>query len=38
VVFPDGTLHERKLDGASAVSSAQRDAVKFNALASAIDG
>jgi hypothetical protein len=38
VVFADGTLHERKLDGASMISSAQRDAVRFNALAAAKDG
>lgn len=35
VVFADGTAHERKLDGKSAISAAQRDAVKFNALAGA---
>ncbi|HEX6450959.1 MAG TPA: hypothetical protein VF060_16025 [Trebonia sp.] len=35
VVFADGTVHERKLDGKSAISAAQRDAVKFNALANA---
>ena len=38
VVFADGTVHERKLDGASMISSAQRDAVRFNALAVAKDG
>jgi hypothetical protein len=38
VVFADGTVHERKLEGNSMISSAQRDAVKFNALASAKDG
>jgi hypothetical protein len=35
VVFADGTVHERKLDRKSAISAAQRDAVKFNALANA---
>jgi hypothetical protein len=35
VVFADGTVHERKLDGASMISSAQRDVVRFNALAAA---
>jgi hypothetical protein len=35
VVFPDGAVHERKLDGGSAIQSAQRDAVKFNAMAGA---
>ncbi len=35
VVFADGTVHERKLDGKSAISAAQRDAVKFNALTNA---
>jgi hypothetical protein len=33
VVFEDGTVHERKLDGNAAVRGAQADAVKFNALA-----
>jgi hypothetical protein len=37
VVFADGTVHERKLDGASMISSAQRDVVRFNALAAAKD-
>jgi hypothetical protein len=35
IVFADGTVHERKLNGKSVISSAQRDAVKFNALANA---
>lgn len=35
VVFTDGSVHERKLDGKSAIGGAQRDAVKFNALAGA---
>jgi hypothetical protein len=38
VVFADGTVHERKLDGASMISSAQRDAVRFNALAATKHG
>jgi hypothetical protein len=38
VVFADGTVHERKLDGANMIRSAQRDVVKFNALAAAKDG
>jgi hypothetical protein len=38
VVFPDGTLHERKLDGRSMISNAQRDVVKFNALAASKGG
>jgi hypothetical protein len=38
VVFADGTVHERKLDGSSMISNAQRDVVKFNALAAANDG
>jgi hypothetical protein len=37
VVFPDGTVHERKLDGASAINTAQGDVVKFNAMAAAAD-
>ncbi len=37
VVFTDGTVHERKLDGANMISSAQRDVVRFNALAAARD-
>ncbi len=37
VVFADGTVHERKLDGNAAVRGAQSDAVKFNALASAAE-
>ena len=37
VVLADGTVHERKLDGASMISSAQRDAVRFNALSAAKD-
>ena len=35
VVFPDGSVYERRLDGNSAVRLAQRDVVKFNALANA---
>lgn len=35
VVFADGTLHERKLSGKSQVAAAQRDVIKFNALAAA---
>ncbi len=38
VVFPDGTVHERKLKGASAINIAQRDVVKFNAMAAAAVG
>lgn len=33
VVFADGTVHERKLDGNAAVRAAQAEAVRFNALA-----
>ena len=32
VVFANGTVHERKLDGNAAIRAAQRDVVKFNAL------
>lgn len=35
VVFADGTVHECKLDGKKAIGRAQRDVVKFNALAAA---
>lgn len=35
VVFADGSVHEKKLDGKSAIGGAQRDAVRFNALAAA---
>ncbi len=35
VVLASGIVHERKLDGNMAIRSAQRDAVKFNALATA---
>jgi hypothetical protein len=35
VVFAEGSVQERKLDGASMISTAQRDAVRFNALAAA---
>ena len=38
VVFEDGTVHERKLDGPNMISRAQRDVVKFNALAAAKGG
>jgi hypothetical protein len=34
-VFSNGTVNERKLDGTTAIRTAQRDAVKFNALAGA---
>jgi hypothetical protein len=33
VVFPDGGVRERMLDGNAAIRGAQRDVVKFNALA-----
>jgi hypothetical protein len=33
VVFPDGTVHEKKLDGKSAVRAGEREVMKFNALA-----
>ncbi|MDQ2873684.1 MAG: hypothetical protein M3Y33_02210 [Actinomycetota bacterium] len=36
VVFANGTVHERKLDGTTAIRGAQRDAVKFNALAASL--
>lgn len=35
VSFTNGSVHERRLDGKSAIAAAQRDAVKFNALAGA---
>ena len=35
IVFADGTLHEHKVHGKSALAAAQRDTVKFNATASA---
>lgn len=35
VVFADGSVHERKLDGKTAIGQAQRDAVRHNALAAA---
>jgi hypothetical protein len=35
VVFMDGIVHERRLDGNMAIRGAQRDAVKFNALVAA---
>lgn len=34
VIFPDGTYHERALDGNKAVGAAQGEALKFNLLAS----
>jgi hypothetical protein len=38
VVFADGSVHEQKLKGANMINSAQRDVVRFNALAAAMDG
>jgi hypothetical protein len=35
VVFASGIVHERKLDGNMMIRAAQRDAMKFNALAAA---
>lgn len=35
LVFPDGTVHERKLDGKTAVRKGEGEVVKFNALAAA---
>jgi hypothetical protein len=35
IVFPDGTVREHKLPGKSEVAAAHRDAIRFNALASA---
>lgn len=35
VVFPDGTVHEKKLDGNMAIRAATREVVQFNALARA---
>jgi hypothetical protein len=35
VAFPDGTLHERNLDGKTAIRAAQREVAQFNALARA---
>ncbi len=37
VVFPDGTVHEKKLDGNMTIRNAQREVVQFNALARATD-
>ncbi len=37
ISFPDGLVHTRKLDGASAIRQGQVWAVKFNALAAAAD-
>jgi hypothetical protein len=37
VVFPDGTVHERKLDGNLAIRAATSEVVRFNALARAAD-
>ena len=34
VIFPDGSYHERALDGNKAVGAAQGEALKFNLLAS----
>ena len=34
VIFPDGSYHERALDGNKAVGAAQSEALKFNLLAS----
>lgn len=34
VIFPDGSYHERALDGNKAVGEAQNEALKFNLLAS----
>jgi hypothetical protein len=36
VVFPDGTVHQRKLNGGSAVRRAQAEVIQFNALAQAV--
>jgi hypothetical protein len=36
VIFADGTVHAEALDGNAAVRQAQLDAVRFNALASAL--
>ncbi|HEY2238862.1 MAG TPA: hypothetical protein VGI21_08730 [Streptosporangiaceae bacterium] len=38
VVFADGTVHEHKLSGKTAIGQAQGDAVKLNALAAAARG
>lgn len=35
VAFPDGSVHERKLDGNMAIRQAQSEVVQFNALAAA---
>lgn len=34
VVFADGSVHERKLDGKTVIGQAQRDAVRYNARGS----
>ena len=38
VVFPDGTLHQHRLDGARTVQQAEVAAVAFNAMAQAAAG
>jgi hypothetical protein len=38
VVFPSGTVHERKLDGNMAIRGAQSEVVRFNALGTAAAG
>jgi hypothetical protein len=38
VVFPTGTVHERKLDGNTAIRGAQSEVIRFNALAAAEAG
>jgi Short C-terminal domain len=38
VVFPDGTLHQHRLDGARAVQQAEVAAISFNAMAQAAVG
>jgi hypothetical protein len=35
IVFPDGTVHERKLDGKTPVRKGESEVVKFNALVAA---
>ena len=37
IVFPDGTVHERKLDGKTPVRKGESEVVKFNALVAAVE-
>lgn len=37
VIFPNGKLHEKNLDGTAAIRAAQRDAMRFNTLAGSVE-